>query len=249
MAEAHAFQEDSVAEPLQSTDSPSVEPRRRDTATPIIERIKKGTVGESFRRLRANMMLAAELEPPQTVMVTSATAGEGKTLTCIGLAAACADAGDRTLLLDADLARPMVRRYLGLPTGSFDILDAMADPQGRFQETEVGSLHVLPAPDPDGEPHRLALDGLAALLHRLRSVYDQIVVDVPPITLVAETLLVARMVDGVMIVVDAESASKPAHRRLRKELEKAGIEPLGLVLNRSDAVDPMKPYYGYYQAH
>lgn len=217
--------------------------------SPLVERITTGSVGEAFRRLRANVMLAGEGEPPQNVLVTSATAGEGKTLTSIGLAAASASAGDRTILIECDLARPMVRRYLGVPMPAYTVVDAIGEPEGRIEHVTIGGLDVLMAPEPLNEPRRLSIEGLVTLLHRFRSVYDFVVIDVPPLTLVAETILVARISDGVLVVMDAEQAVKPAHRRLQRELEKANIKPLGLVLNRSDSVDPLKPYYGYYQSH
>ena len=182
----------------------------------------------------------------RTLAITSATVGEGKTITAINLAAAYAQTPEiRTLLVDADMRRPAVVRRLGLdPTAHAGLAELLARPETPI-DTVIGrwldqNLWILPAGRLPDDPYRLlespALEELVASLSRR---FDRVIFDLPPVLPVLDGRLVSRWVDGVLMVV----AAKRTARRLVEEAT-ALVEPerlIGLVLNEDDQM-PAHPY-------
>ena len=182
----------------------------------------------------------------RTLAITSATVGEGKTITAINLAAAYAQTHEiRTLLVDADMRRPAVVRRLGLdPTAHAGLAELLARPETPI-DTVIGrwldqNLWILPAGRLPDDPYRLlespALEELVASLSRR---FDRVIFDLPPVLPVLDGRLVSRWVDGVLMVV----AAKRTARRLVEEATRV-VEPerlIGLVLNEDDQM-PAHPY-------
>ena len=182
----------------------------------------------------------------RTLAITSATVGEGKTITAINLAAAYAQTPEiRTLLVDADMRRPAVVRRLGLdPTAHAGLAELLARPETPI-DTVIGrwldqNLWILPAGRLPDDPYRLlespALEELVASLSRR---FDRVIFDLPPVLPVLDGRLVSRWVDGVLMVV----AAKRTARRLVEEATRV-VEPerlIGLVLNEDDQM-PAHPY-------
>lgn len=218
---------------------------QRETRYPHTHAQASGPVGQAYRMLRAGLDLHAEGPPPQVVAVTSATRGEGKTTTSVGLSMASVVSGRWTLLIEGDLYRPTLSTYLPIPPDAPTIVDALLEPDAEIVPARVDGLDVLPAPRGLEDPARLLQPPLVAkLLSRLRLHYNDIVVDMPPATATSDALTLARFTDGVVVVMDASEPNKQAHRMLRKMLEQSGISVLGVALNRGEAV-PGGEYYGY----
>jgi capsular exopolysaccharide synthesis family protein len=181
--------------------------------------------------------------------VTSPTPGDGKTITTLNLAGALAQAaGARVLLIDADLRRPSVTRYLPCGPGRLSgLVDAIVDADVTLREVvrrfDHLNLSVLPAGIANANTYELLTSPrLEALLTEARANYDYVLIDTPPLVLVPDSRLIGRWVDGFLIVVAAHKTP----RRLLAEglnlLDPAKV--LGMVFNFDNR--PMSGYHGYY---
>jgi capsular exopolysaccharide synthesis family protein len=183
----------------------------------------------------------------RSVMITSATCGEGKTTLAAQLAGRCANAGLLTLLVDADLRRPSLGELLEVPEGP-GLADVLAD-EATPEEAMVvigsaGGFHLLPAGSPSGDPSRLLQgDRLGALIARFRETFDVVIVDAPPVLAVPDALILGRWVDGAVLAVRHDTSRFPLVERANRRLAAIGITVLGAVVN---GVRPMEATYGAY---
>lgn len=163
----------------------------------IVQESPKAIRAESFRRLRTNLQFL-ELGPAaRTYVMTSALPGEGKTTTSINLAITLADAGQRVVLLDADLRRPSVARYMGIEgsVGLTTVLIGKVGVEDAVQPWGNGNLDVIAAGQvPPNPSELLGAAPMADLLDRLRAEYDAIVIDTPPLLPVTDAAILARAV-------------------------------------------------------
>ncbi len=205
---------------------------------------------EAMRTLRDSILLPNLAHPPETLLMTSATPREGKTTTAVHLAVVHSQQKRKTLLIDADLRRPSVYGHLGVQNdkGLVDVVngrmewrDALQTPQG------LPDLMVLPA----GRASRRAADGLGktlkSLLEDASKEFDLIICDAPPLLGFAESLQIAALVDGVVIVALAGRTQRPALATVVSSLRRLNTNVMGVVLNevRQDLSDRYY-YYGYY---
>lgn len=206
-----------------------------------------GVVTEKYRLLAHRLQRARAAKPIQTVLVTSAIPGEGKTTIAVNLAGVLARNGCRTLLLDADMRSPDLPQALGLP-GSLPGLSEVLAGEVSFEQAlrcvKPLGLYLLAAGSPVGNPVPL-LEGavFANVLASARQVFEWVIIDSPPLVPVADANCVASVVDGILLVV--RWGLTP-----RDELDQAlgalaGLPLIGLVLNTYD--EPrQKSYYSYY---
>jgi len=185
--------------------------------------------------------------------VTSPGARDGKTITAINLAAALADGSHaRVLLVEADLRRPAVSRYLGLKqTATPGLAELVQDPKRAVQDAishhENFRFDTMIAGDPSVPVHEMfRMPRMQALLAELRQQYDFVIVDTPPVGPVSDCALLARWMDGLVMIVTA-------HKTMRKQLENAlnlleGTPVLGIIFNRDDNARAgyRRDYRGYY---
>jgi len=155
-----------------------------------------------------NRIGGAENTPgaPKSIMVTSAVAGEGKSLTVYGLARAAAAQAQRVLVIDCDLRRPAQRAYFGIDRSFSNLADCVQTPvslRERFQDAS-GLIDVIPAPVRPGTENPQAVlrnPALRAIVRAASGKYDLVLVDTPPVLAVSDALLVAGMVDALLLVV------------------------------------------------
>jgi succinoglycan biosynthesis transport protein ExoP len=205
---------------------------------------------EAMRTLRDSILLPNLTNPPKSVLLTSATPREGKTTTGVHLAVVHSQQKRKTLLIDADLRRPSVYGHLGVSNdhGLSDVVNGKAQWRDLLQ-TPVGlpDLAVLPA----GRASRRAADGLgktlSGLLSQAADEYDLVVLDAPPLLGFAESLQIAALVDGIVVVALAGRTQRPALASVMGSLRRLNVNILGVVLNevRQDLSDRYY-YYGYY---
>jgi polysaccharide biosynthesis transport protein len=206
---------------------------------------ENGDFAESFRGLRANLQYLAVQWPLRTILVTSPAANQGKTTVCASLATAIVQAGQSVMLIEADLRRPRLADTFGLPrlrpgltsvlVGNSQLGRATAEvklPSSLGQaKGQDWAITVLPSgplpPNPSelvGSPRmRRLVDGLADL-------YDTVILDSPPLLPVADSLALAKLVDGVIIVVRAKSATRDDARAVRSLADRLGIHLVGVVM-------------------
>jgi capsular exopolysaccharide synthesis family protein len=191
---------------------------------------------EGYRVLRTALH-SREFEQGQMLLVTSTLPGEGKSLTALNLALSLAQAEERVLLIDADLRRPSLhtlvraRRVPGLT----EVLTEGADPTKAAQRISGTRLSLLACGAPVGvsSTDLLARSGMRDLLATLRTRYDRIVVDTPPAGTIADALVLAPLVDGVLVVARSGKVGRGAVVHVLDRLYNAGGNVLGVVLNRA----------------
>lgn len=199
---------------------------------------------EEIRVLRTNLDFVGRDDSP-CLVVTSAQAAEGKTTICASLGQALSEAGKRVLIIDADMRNPGIARYFGLvdEPGLSDALIGRASSTAAVQ-TVSDRLHVLVAgsipPNPSELAASSAMDELLADLHQR---YDVILIDTPPVLPVTDAALVARRSNGALVVVDGSRQRRSHLDETLKQLESAGVNVLGVVLNQ--VTDRRGHTYGY----
>ncbi len=205
-------------------------------------------LAESFRTLLTSVVLSTAPRPPQALLITSATAREGKSTTALNLAIALAQRGDSTLIIDADLRRPGIAESLDLADGeglAGFLTGAHSIEAALIQFSPVPTLWVLPAgPKPPNPAQLLSSSAMESLLRELRQRFKFLVIDSPPVLPVTDAMILSTFVDGVAFVVESGVTARGAVARARKVLDNAGARILGLVLNKVDVRH--NGYYGYY---
>jgi len=205
---------------------------------------------EAIRTLRNSILLGAFDRSVRSIMVTSAGPAEGKTTTAVHLAIAHAQQKRRTLLIDGDLRRPGVHRFLGInaETGLAHVLS-----NGLNWKDHLVKLEALPDLDvlPTGHASRGTADLLGRSLPRIiedaATEYDMIVVDSPPILGLPEPLQMAAAVDGVLLVTIAGETNRKAVNAALDTLQRLRANVMGLVLNEvTSALSDSYHYYRYY---
>jgi capsular exopolysaccharide synthesis family protein len=246
-------------EPIEAAESvpePAVTPRARDLAAPRPIEYDEKLVGgatlqtapvEQYRRLAARLHLAQAEAGTRAVMITSAVASEGKTLTATNLALTLSSSYKRrVLLIDADLRRPGVHELFGLPnvTGLNDGVRAEVDRKVPLLAVSE-YLSVLTAGRPDPDPMSvLTSDRMRRILADATRSFDWVIVDTPPVAVLSDAHLLTRLVDSVVLVIKAGSTQ---HAAITRAVEAVGRDRiLGVVLNHAEQGRQMAyHYYGY----
>jgi capsular exopolysaccharide synthesis family protein len=205
---------------------------------------------DAIRSLRNSILLADFERNLHSLLVTSASPGEGKSTVASNLALAHARQGRKTLLIDADLRRPSLHKRFQIPAagGLSSVLLEGADWRSAIAAPEgIPDLSILPA----GAPSRRATDligkGLVSLLDEAVEAYDLVIVDAPPTLGFAEPLEIATIVDGVIVVARAGETERKAVGSVLASLQRLRANVVGVVLNQiqKNMADTYH-YYGYY---
>lgn len=195
---------------------------------------------EAFRTVRTNLAFSKTSSPPRSIMVTSPSAGEGKTVTAANLAVTFAHQGRRVLLVDADLRRPRIHEifHVSRADGLGDVLTGALPAERAIHGTAIKGLSLLPA---GNQPQVSAADLLAGdafrrILQEIGDRFDVVVVDSPPVLLTADAPILATQVDGVLLVVRAGQTERETGQYALYQLASVGAQILGAVLNDPDAL-------------
>jgi capsular exopolysaccharide synthesis family protein len=209
--------------------------------------------GESIRTLRNSILLTSFDRRFRSLLVTSASPGEGKTTTAANLAAAHAEQGKRTLLIDGDLRRPSVHRNFNLPSVvglSNVLLGEIPWREALINVETVPGLTILPAGPPSRRASDLVGRGMVELLEEASAEFDLVMLDAPPLLGFAEPLQMATAVDGVVIVARAGQTSRKAVATVLATLNRLRAKVVGIVLNEvHKEMSESYYYYGYYRSY
>ena len=192
---------------------------------------------EAFRNLRSGLIGREGQDPLRLLLVTSAKAGEGKSMAAVNLAATCARAGEAVALIDVDLRNPSLRRLLGLSAraeGLTDVLLGGVSWEKALHETAIPNLAVLAAGPTQGiAPDILGTVEMYDLLVELSEKFDRVILDAPPLLGLADARVVGRFVDGLLLVVEATKHTPLPLQRVQRLIEQEGLRTVGIVFNRS----------------
>lgn len=221
---------------------------RRVTSTNVITLTDpKSVASEAYRSLRTNLQFMTAQRGIRSVLVTSPSAEEGKTVTCANLAVTLAQGGKRVVLMSADLRRPTLERYfkLGNEAGLSTWLSMQSnDLASLIQDPGIPNMRILPSgPIPPNPAELLTSPRLMELIHVLEENADMVLVDSPPTLAVADSPIISPHVGGTVLVVDAGVTARSAVVHARDELGKAGAVILGSVLNALDPSSSRSYYY------
>jgi capsular exopolysaccharide synthesis family protein len=216
----------------------------------------RAVVTETYRTLRAAILLSRAAEPPKTILFTSSIHREGKTVTVINTAIVFAQMGVRVLVIDADLRHPDCHRVLGIENGVSltaymaglgltEVLTGQRMPEEVIRPTVLPHLFLLSAGSSPPDPAELVGSRkMQEFLASLQEHYDYILIDSPPVMPVSDAVLLSTIVDGVVLVVNTQETSKYVVKGARTRLSYARAKILGVVLNR---VNLQSGDYVYYQ--
>lgn len=213
-----------------------------------------GHASEAFRTLRTSLMYARVDTPPKTIVVTSHGPREGKSTTCANLGVVLAQASKNTLLLDCDFRNPVIHKIFNLRNlrGIVDILIGERSLQEVAHEPLAGLKVVTVGLLPPNPSEIASSRRFAEFLGQVRRDFDYVIIDAPPVGLVADPLVLASQGDGVLLVLDAQNTRKGSVRQAMRSLESVGARVLGTVMNNVKKAKGGYYYgstYGYTQQY
>ena len=193
---------------------------------------------EAFKTLRTNVGFLSSVSGVKCILITSAVPGEGKSTTTINLALTLASSGKSVVIVESDLRKPVLRRYLKRELGNAGLAAFLAGVVGLedcIAELPDLGISVIPAgvipPNPSELLHS---ERMRDLLETLKRNYDYVLLDAPPVTVVTDAAVVGPMTDGALLVVRSKFASARTIRQAKSRLESVGVRILGGVLTRFD---------------
>lgn len=221
-----------------------------DTLPVISSYSLRSTETELYRILRTNLKLSQLGKHSTSILMTSTAPGEGKSTNSINLAITCAQTGGETLLIDADLRRPIIHKVFNVPLhpGLTEILIGDVTSYNKvIIPLPVNNLFLLPAGTIPPNPSELLESGkFPEIMKYATENFDQIIIDSAPIGMVSDTTLIANMVDGVVVVFLAGKTDRFIASKSVQILKKNKIHIYGAILNNMKKEDIYKSYYYYY---
>jgi tyrosine-protein kinase Etk/Wzc len=221
----------------------------RGPETLVAIRDGHSVAAEAYRTLRTNVRYVRGGEGAREILVTSAGPQEGKSLTAANLAAAFAQQGFSTVVVDADMRRPVLHAQFGVERtpGLGDVLAGKATLEEAVVATEVNGLHLLPAgTHPPNPAELLGSDRMREVIHGLRERFECRVFDSPPTLAVTDAAVLGPRLEGVLLVVRAEKAERDAVTLAVTQLRHVGALVLGVVLNDAKSDGVYRYYRSYY---
>jgi capsular exopolysaccharide synthesis family protein len=233
--------------------------------------IPRSIAAESYRSLQTNVIFGATEKKLRSIMMTSSSPNEGKTLTAINLAITLAQNGKRVLLVDADFRNPVLHQYFGLEKepglsnvilgntpweeAVKGIVDIMI---GKFNVDDVtgvpglDSINILTSGLPLTQPVEfLNSIRMTNLIKEVSENYDLVIFDAPPVLPVADSIVLGSKVDGVLMVYEVGRVGRFALKRAKSMLENVGAKVFGIILNDlrpESSPDFYQRAYRYYRA-
>ena len=201
---------------------------------------------EAYRTLRTALLVSQAETSPKTLLFTSGMHGEGKTVTVVNTAAVLAQMGGRVLVIDADLRCSACHTVLGVENkaGLAEVLAGRWDPDDVIRPTVSEHLFILSGGSVPLNPAELVgSKQMRGILASLQEQYDYILIDSPPVMLASDAVLLSTMVDGVVLVANAQRTPKQVVREARTRLSYARAKILGVVLNQLDMRHRQYAYY------
>ena len=216
--------------------------------SPLLGHGAPARFAELFQSVRTTLMSTPELAEGRTLLVTSSEPAEGKTMSAANIAVSLARLRQRVVLIDADLRHPRLHEVFSVDKGPglADVLTSGQTTTVDFRKTMVSGLWLMPAGSPSQSPADLLGSArFGKLVESLRKQFDWVVIDSPPVLVVTDPCQIARVVSGVLVVVDCGRTAREAVAATIDRLDSVGAPLLGAMLNRVElgGDDSYLPYY------
>ncbi len=226
--------------------------RKIDGSQAVIAAIKpRSPASEDFRSLRTNIQFASVDYPLRSILITSPTPEDGKTVIATNLSIILAQGGQQVALIDADLRRPRVHQYMQIPNKwglsyLFTSKDERLD--GVLRKNKSLGLSIMTAGNlPPNPAELLGSEKMNQIIAEVKNQSDVIVFDSPPLNAVTDASVLSKLVDGVIVVVKAGSTKIIAAQQALEQLQRVGANVIGVVLNNVNMKKARySTYYSYY---
>ncbi len=225
----------------------------------VVQDNPKSPVAEKIRTLRTNIQFSAVDKKIKTILITSAAPGEGKSWTAANLAVAFAQSGSRVLLVDADLRKGRqhkifrVKNGYGFSNFLFDysddkkVNDKDIEKKNPFTETSVHNLILMTSGSVPPNPSELLQSNrMSDFVADVKENFDIVIFDGAPINVVADSVILSRIVDTTVLVTAYKSTNIKHLNDAKKAIEKVGGKIAGVVLNKMEVDRGSKEYSTYY---
>lgn len=215
-------------------------------------------VKEAYKTLRTNVTLSLPDEGHRIIAFTSAEPHDGKTTNAINFAISLGQIDKKVLLIDCDMRKPMVANLLGVETspGLSDMISGQVRARNVLLRSSKHHIDIIPAGNLTPDPTLLLQsDRMKMTIQELKKVYDYIVVDLPPATVVTDASLLADLIDGFLLVVRHNTTDYRSVSDMMEQLSLANARIIGFVYNDATSGESHYDYnygykkygYGYYQ--
>lgn len=195
------------------------------------------TATEQYKLIRTNLdFTLPENEKCPVIGVTSSMRGEGKSTTAVNLSYVFAEKGSKVLLIDADLRIPSIAKKLDIDSapGLADMLKGKGAQIEEFQSYLLPNWCILPSGDiPPNPSELLGSSRMEKLLNQLRSMFDYIIIDLPPVNLVSDAVSISSLISGMIVVIREEYTEKKELERCFRQLKLSNVNVLGCVMNEA----------------
>jgi capsular exopolysaccharide synthesis family protein len=214
----------------------------------IVQEDPKSLISEAYRALRTGILFSGSQPSPQFIQVTSAGPQEGKTITTANMATVMAQSGSRVLIVDCDMRRPRIHEIFEISNtrGLSDLLVDGEDGFSFIKNTKVPNLDLLPCGTiPTNPSELLSSKRMQRLMTLLADRYDRIIMDSPPVLAVTDSIVLSRLVEGIILVVGAGTSNRNGVVRAVELLKEVNARIVGAMLNNLN-VDKERYYYSRY---
>jgi capsular exopolysaccharide synthesis family protein len=206
----------------------------------------KSVEAEAYRGLRTQLFFSTQGRGHQVIQITSPTPGDGKSSTAANLAISLAQAGKRVILIDCDLRKPRIHKIFGLESpeiGLSSVVAGLGELRQEIQPSGQPNLDLLLCgPRPGNPAELLTSPAFHRVIEELRTQYDFVIVDSPPVLAVVDPLTIAPWIDGVVLVIRMSKKARPNAEQTRERLAGVGAKIMGIALN---VADQRTGVYGY----
>ena len=214
----------------------------------LSEKESRSHVAEAFRSLRANIKLSRAEGFPSSILITGPDAGSGKSMIAINLALSFVSSGKKVLLVDTDLRRPAIEKYLRIKKKK-GLTELLVNEEKEIQPLSFDGLKIIPSGQlPPNPSELLDSDRMKQLLNKWKKEYDIVLLDSPPLMTVSDSRILASEVEETLLVASYGETNRHILAQTSELLEQLSIEALGYILNKVD-IHKEYGYYGYYYGY
>lgn len=218
----------------------------------IVRTNPKSPISEAYRSIRTSIQFANVDGKIKTIMCTSATAGEGKSTTIANVALTLADTGAKIVIIDCDFRKPRLHQNFNVSNakGMTDILLTGVKYQEHMYKSIYPNVDIITSGKIPKNPSELLYSqAMRQLIENLKTDYDYVFIDAPPILPVTDSVIMSAYIDRVILVCASGHVNVEAVQRAKGILENAGANILGLVLNKVPIKNQKYSSYYYYYSN